>query len=588
MPEAGGVATSARRQRSTAAHRIAGLVPALLLFLYLVTQYASGWRTSFVNEDWSFLDLARGRSLFALLTEPALYVGPWLRPWSQGFHYWALESLFGTQVLPWHVVSAILALSTLVLYLEFVRRNGGAREAGAATACAAALAGWGLPMVWIAGVQDLWMLAFALGTLNLWSRDRRGWAVVTLALGLLSRETAVVLPALLVVSDILLAGRTLRQAVTRSWMLWVTLAIWAAFHPAFGGRVWHHQAPVADTTPHMTALEAARYALLAIANVDVFPEPEAGWLGVLGPALTGSVILLALCFWSWRSPKESPGERAHGRLALFGASWAIIGWMPLLLPSLNWHSYYSLFGSLGAWLALTVWFARRPAVVVAVVLGLCGLREARVTTPIEDWGEPYYVRRAGELTDTVRARLLARCPSPSPSTRFYFTDVPAGAGFLVGDGPALRVWYSDRTLEGRFYRDFALRSPTDPPGPDRFFRYDVARGWIEIVPGEENVEAARRENASWLADHERLARVLTEGRDWRASYAEYAKLADAVPDSLSFAYMAGLGAITAGDSTAATHWLTRVAADPRADAEMLAVTRAYVQHPPSRSRPRRP
>ena len=574
MPESSGVATGARRQRSAVVHRIAALVPALLLFLYLVTQYAGGWRTSFVNEDWSFLDLARGRSLFALLTDPALYVGPWLRPWSQGFHYWALESVFGMHVLPWHIVSALIALITLALYFEFVRRNAGMRDAAVAAACAAALAGWALPMVWIAGVQDLWMLAFALATMSLWSRDRRGWAAVTLALALLSRETAAVLPALLVVMDVLLAGRTLRQAIARSWMLWCTLVLWAAIHPAFGGRVWHHQAPVADTTPHMTALEAGRYALLAIANVDIFPAPEAGWLGVLGPAVTGALILLALCAWCARSSGDRD-RPAPGQLAVFGAAWAIIGWMPLLLPSLHWHSYYSLFGSLGAWLALSALFARRPAIVVAVVLGLCVLREARTTTPIEDWGEPYYVRRAGELTDTVRARLLAKCPSPSPSTRFYFTDVPAGAGFLVGDGPALRVWYSDRTLEGRFYRDFALRAPGAPPGPDRFLRYDVARGWIEIVPGQENVEEARRENGSWLADHERLARVLTEARDWRASYEEYAKLAEAVPDSLSFAYMAGLGAITAGDSVVARHWLARVAADPRADAEMRSVARAY-------------
>jgi hypothetical protein len=141
--------------------RFTRLLPALLLLIHSMTQYAAAWRTSFVNEDWSFVDLARGRSLAALLTDAKLYAGPWLRPWSQGVHYWALQGLFGTRVEGWHVVSTLLGAMSLVLYFEFVRRSAGLAEAGVASACVAALTAWGVPMTWIAGVQDLWMLAFA-------------------------------------------------------------------------------------------------------------------------------------------------------------------------------------------------------------------------------------------------------------------------------------------------------------------------------------------------------------------------------------------------------------------------------------------
>jgi hypothetical protein len=183
----------------------------------------------------------------------------------------------------------------------------------------------------------------------------------------------------------------------------------------------------------------------------------------------------------------------------------------------------------------------------------------------------------------MRADLLARCPSPSRFTRFYFTDVPAGAGFLMGDGPALRIWYSDRTLEGRFYREFVARQESAHPGIDRFFRYDATRRWTEVVVGHEDIAEARQENAAWLSDHDRLARVLTRGGDWRAAYAEYAKLAGAVPSSAEYSYLAGLGAITAGDSLAAKRWLTRVAVDSAANAEMRAVARAYTQRSSSPS-----
>jgi len=247
-----------------------------------------------------------------------------------------------------------------------------------------------------------------------------------------------------------------------------------------------------------------------------------------------------------------------------GTPGLLLGWSPLLLPSLHWHSYYSLFGSMGAWLALGIALSRWPVVVALLVVGLSGLRAGRSATAIEDWGEESYVRRAGRTLDAMRADLLARCPAPAPYTRFYFTDVPAGAGFLVGDGPALRVWYSDRTFEGRFYREFAARAPSARPGMDRFFRYDAARHWTEIVVGHEDIDRARREDPAWLPDHERLARVLTQGGDWRAAYAEYAKLAEVVPASAEFSYLAGLGAITAGDSLAAKRWLSRVAVDSTA------------------------
>ena len=69
-----------RREGEGATRRFTRLLPALLLLIHPITQYAAAWRTSFVNEDWAFVDMARGRSLPSLLTDPALYAGPWLRP----------------------------------------------------------------------------------------------------------------------------------------------------------------------------------------------------------------------------------------------------------------------------------------------------------------------------------------------------------------------------------------------------------------------------------------------------------------------------------------------------------------------------
>jgi hypothetical protein len=144
------------------------------------------------------------------------------------------------------------------------------------------------------------------------------------------------------------------------------------------------------------------------------------------------------------------------------------------MPSLHWHSYYALFGSLGAWLVVARLLSWRPQAALAVVALLALLRAGRSGTVLHDWGEESYVRRAVQTLALMRSDLQAKWPRPARHTRFYFRDVPSEVGFLIGDGPALRVWYDDPTLQGRFYRDFRVRATTTPSGPDRFLRYDLS------------------------------------------------------------------------------------------------------------------
>lgn len=170
-------------------------MPAACILAYLISQFAPAMRVPFVNEDYAFLDATRGRSLFEVLRLPGLYVGPWIRPWSQGVHYWLLQSNFGLRVEAWHAANLLLGLIVLTSYYTLVRRISSRRHAAVATACAATLVAWGLPMTWIAGAQDLWMLVFAMAMLHAVARGRTYLAAVPLGLALLSKETAAVLPA---------------------------------------------------------------------------------------------------------------------------------------------------------------------------------------------------------------------------------------------------------------------------------------------------------------------------------------------------------------------------------------------------------
>jgi hypothetical protein len=230
---------------------------------------------------------------------------------------------------------------------------------------------------------------------------------------------------------------------------------------------------------------------------------------------------------------------------------------------------------MGAWLTIGVIMNRTPKLLVAMLLAALALiRSGRSATVIHDWGEESYVRRAGEMLDVLRADLQDKVPSPEPHSRLYFHRVPSEVGFLIGDGPSLRVWYDDSTLRGGFWRDFRVRDRHEAPGPDCFFRYDTLACWVEVASGAEDVAGSRQRNPDWFSDHVRLARTLSNGEDWAAAFREYSKLSEVRPDDPSIAFMAGLSALARGDSVQAKHWIGRAALSASADAEIRATARA--------------
>ena len=147
-------------------------IPVALLLAFLLTQYWDVLWIPFINEDYAFLDMSGRHSAVSLLRDPGLYAGPWFRPLSQGLHYWSLQRVFGQEILGWHAVSMALALAIWIAYFALVRRIAGAERASIATVSVAALAGWGTLIAWIAGVQDLWMLLFAMIALHAVARSR--------------------------------------------------------------------------------------------------------------------------------------------------------------------------------------------------------------------------------------------------------------------------------------------------------------------------------------------------------------------------------------------------------------------------------
>jgi len=569
-PQAG----STRRAWTSAALIGAGLL------VFLSSQHVAALSIPFINDDYVFLDKTRSASFTSLwgLEDLSFH---WYRPWSRELHYWVLQRLFGARELPFHLVSFALWLAILVSFWVLGRRLAGARAAAVAVAGMASLAAWGVPLLWVASVQELWVLLFSLLTMLAWVSGKRALATAALALALLSKESAAVLAPLLVASSVLLDGHRPWLAVKRAIAPLAVTTLWAAVHPLLGGRLWH-PLPLPAATHGVSPGPYLLWRALTVAvNVDALPRPEHGWTSALATGAIGAVILSATVMAARRGadvPAPERGPAGKRSLLRFAAVWALLGWMPLIMPSLGWHAYYALLGCFGVWLALGAALERWPWAGVGLVATLALVRPARADTPSLDWGSEWYQGRAAEFIRAMRAQLQEAHPRLSPHSRLFFVRVPSNVGFLAGDGPALRVWYRDSTLRAGYYSSYLPRGPSDPAGPDLFFRFDSTSGWIEVVSGPEDLARARLANPRWEKDHATLAVTLARAGDWKPAGAEYEKLAAAQPGRVDYAYDAGLCFESIGDSTSAARWYARAAALPDADAEVRRTSERFAHH----------
>jgi hypothetical protein len=543
------------------------------LGIVLVSQYLYAVYIPFINEDYIFLDRSRTASFGSLWGLQHLMFN-WYRPWSREFHYWLVSHLFGPRELPFHLASWALWMASILAYFAYVRRLAGTATAGVAVAGLVAMAAWGVPLLWIAGVQDLWMLLFAMLALNAFARDRVGWTVALTALAFLSKETAVFLPPLLVLHGALIERRSWRDALIRTWAVWVVAIAWALVHPALGGRFWHHVTRTPIEAAHGPWWSAPARTALTLINLDFPPHPSYGWKVALLRASPAVIALVLLAAWAVRSREEAE-PRPRGRVAVFGIGWALLGWAPLMMPSLRWHAYYSIAGALGAWLALALGLSRRRLLAPLVIMALVVLRSGLSDTPSLDWGTEWYQRRASEFLGFMRGDLMRKKPRPLPHSRLFFALVPNNVGFMSGDGPSLRVWYRDPTLSGGFFSAYTPRPPG--PGTDYFFLYDSTAGFVEIVKGEEDLAAAQADPA-WETNQQGLGALFERAQDWRASADVAAKLATARPSNADYAYRAGSAYAAAGDSAAAARWFARAAELPGAPADALVQARRYAGH----------
>jgi hypothetical protein len=567
-----------------------------LLLLLLFARFRDGFGLPFLNDDYVFLDHVADKRFGALwgMGDLAFH---WWRPWSREFHYWWLQRAFGPVEWPFHLASFVLTAGVLTVYWALARRLAGAAGGAIAVAGAATLPGWGLLLLWSAGAQDLWMMLLSLLALFAWHEGRVGWAAAAYALALASKETAAPLPLLFLAHDSLVGRRPLPESLVRMGPALVVGIAWAVAHPLVLGRFWAGAAAPLPPSPAAVPAwtDVLRSALSAL-SLDVMPAPEGGWGAVWWDALRAAFLLVVFVELFARPDLKPAGVIGESRAAsrrgsgAFAFTWWAAGTLPLLSPGLGSHAYYAHFAALGVWLGIGKSLARRPNLALGLVAVLAVIGAARAMTPSSDWGEAAYQRRAGAYVAGIRGVLRELYPRFEPNARLWFVRLPNNVGFLAGDGPAVRVWYRDRTLQAGYYSAYAPRPAGAPQGPDHFFRMDESGRLSEIrrssldagvAAGPAEADSAERiANPRWRTDRLSLAGAFSTSGDWRGAAAEFRRLAIAFPESSGFAFDAASAFLQAGDTAAALQWFREAARRPGAAPEVIEAAKALAPPEP--------
>ncbi len=292
------------------------------------------WSTTFFTDDHLLLAFARyaPNPLVAFLRDE--HGGEFYRPFSMSL-WWLLARIGHGTIWPYAIVGASLHLLVAAQVAWLLRALGGSRAA----ALSAAAFFWLSPetreaALWAAAFPDWLGTALVLGALLALLRERRATAVALATCAYLTKESAIVLPAL---ASLVLTVRErgLRAALRAGWR---TLALLSAPALAFllvrrhvlggWGGTGDERAPLAGKL-----IQVASGVIHVVAGSDIFPEPFAWGAG-------GAVLAVAALVAMRRARAGEPrawlgiGFAGIAVLPLFAAGW-IIGARYFYLPAVG-------------------------------------------------------------------------------------------------------------------------------------------------------------------------------------------------------------------------------------------------------------
>lgn len=378
------------------------------------------------------------------------------RPLTQGLYFLPLVQAGESGALASHLVNLAMLAGSAWLLAALVARHAATRAGLLAGLLFAGIAPAASLVGWASGAQDLAAILFFLIALSLHDRGHTPWAVLAMALALLSKEAIGAALPVLVLWD-LLVGRKPARLLTPLLAFGGLALVWGSLHPGIHllvtGRL--NQEPksyVGFQNEAMVLLEWKRY-WRALFNapatgletpwpIDRVPYSVAAW--VLGVA--------ALALTQRHARSGEPQGLTPRRAILLGALLVI---PTLLLPSLvvrRWAAYFVCIPALGTSIALGVLFARTEAAVASFALAVylaLGLWSRGVHDPSGNLLTEQSFVEGERATRDVERRFRDFYPTLPRGTHVLLSVAASGMAGIHGtlhDGQAVRIWYNDPTI----------------------------------------------------------------------------------------------------------------------------------------------
>lgn len=244
------------------------------------------------------------------------------------------HTLFGTDPAGYHIFNVLLHILNASLVFVLISRLAGSHSVGWATAAFFAIHPMQLESVaWVSSVKGLVCGAFILAHLICVMRPERTprqelWGLVFFALAILSKALTVVVPAIVLLYDVLICRRKFAESLSRQFIpgmlsIWILLITMNAQVTELGGVRDH----MSFSKLHILAIDSVivwKYVamLLCPRQLSVLYNPATtGIAAQVAIASLGWAVIGAIC-WKVR--------RSHPSVPLAAASFFL-----LLLPVLN-------------------------------------------------------------------------------------------------------------------------------------------------------------------------------------------------------------------------------------------------------------
>jgi len=454
----------------------------------LTVFYGDAIRTRFLNDDYLFLEQTRTADLGRSLVQPDP-LGNYWRPLSRQLYFAALTPIADGRPLVFHVFNFALFLAGLALLADLLLVFAPWPGVLAGLVTFALLPFQRVNLTWVSCSQDLLALVFTLGAFALYRRRMDRLAAVLYLFAVLSKESALPLPLALAAWSRLVDRESWRGIVRRLVPFAVGAALWIAAALILQRGLARVNAPL-DFGP-MSFLAGYVHMVQSLLGLDN-PAMFTGRYDLVYDPI--AIALLALIALALRTPRAAPAadeEHADARhapprptariAAWFGAIWLIAFGLVTGPAAPSWSAYYYTLAAVGGCVLLAVAAHRIGAIGwLALLLGLFavhgGNRGARTFALEPDpWSwtshlTPYYFERASAYADTFSRQMLTLEPHPPADTRFFFSMLPANAGFQMGNGALIRALYHEPKMESYFLSQFA--DSTAGWHPTRFLYWD--------------------------------------------------------------------------------------------------------------------